>query len=221
MTYSLLEQPQTNFEQIIALPNISWQTYQNLKQDMGDRSGIRLSYSQGLLGIKMPSKIHEIINRLLARIVSTLTEELSLEIVDMGSVTLDREDLARGVELDTCFYIQNAHQLQGLDPQIPPNLPPDLAIEDDITSPSTHRREIYQQLGISEVWCYAPSVGLQIFHLQDRSYKMSQTSLAFPILTSAKVNQVLTDRSLRSENSVIYDLRQWVKAESCNAQCKF
>ncbi len=53
---------------------------------MGDRSGIRLSYNQGLLNIKMPSKIHEIINRLLARIVSTVTEELGLEIVDMGSI---------------------------------------------------------------------------------------------------------------------------------------
>jgi len=213
MTFSLLSQPQVNINQIIALPNISWQTYQNLKQDIGDRSGIRLSYSQGLLGIKMPSKIHEIINRLLARIVSTLTEELGLEIVDMGSVTLDREDLARGVEPDTCFYIQNAHQLQELNPQIPPNLPPDLAIEVDITSPSTHRREIYQQFGIPEIWCYDTSVGLQIFHLQDRSYKLSQTSLAFPILTAAKVNQFLTDRSLRSENSVIYDLRQWARSE--------
>jgi len=82
----LLDKPQTDITQIVNLPNISWQTYQNLKQDMGDRSGIRLSYNQGLLNIKMPSKIHEIINRLLARIVSTVTEELGLEIVDMGSI---------------------------------------------------------------------------------------------------------------------------------------
>jgi Uma2 family endonuclease len=212
MTYSLLDKPQTDFTQIVNLPNISWQNYQNLKQDLGDRSGIRLSYNQGLLNIKMPSKIHEIINRLLARIVSTLTEELSLEIVDMGSVTLDREDLARGVEPDTCFYIQNAQQLQGLNPQISPDLPPDLVIEVDITSLSNQRMEIYQQLGIAEIWLYSVNQGLKIFHLQSQSYQEFPTSRAFPILTVAKINQVLSDRSCKSENSVIYDLRQWIRS---------
>ena len=176
MTYSLLDKPQTDLTQIVNLPNISWQTYQNLKQDIGDRSGIRLSYNQGLLWIKMPSKIHEIINRLLARIVSTLTEELGLEIVDMGSASLDREDLARGVEPDTCFYIQNAQQLQGLNPQIPINLPPDLVIEVDITSLSNQRMEIYQQLGVAEIWRYSVNQGLRIFHLQGQDYQEFSTS---------------------------------------------
>jgi len=210
-----LDKSQADFTHTVNLPNISWQTYQALKMDMGDRSGMRLFYSQGLLGIKMPSKIHEIINRLLARIVSTLTEELGLEIVDMGSVTLDREDLARGVEPDTCFYIQNAHQLQGLNPQIPLNLPPDLVIEVDITSSSHQRMEIYQQLGIAEVWCYNIDEGLKIFHLQDhKNYKVFITSLAFPILTSAKLNQVLTDRQSKGENSVMSDFRGWIKTQS-------
>ncbi len=213
MTYSLLDKPQLDPTQIIALPNVSWQTYQSLKKDMGDHRGIRLSYSQGLLRIKMPSKIHEIINRLLARLVVTLTEELGLEIVDMGSATLDREDLARGVEPDTCFYIQNAQQLGGLNPNIPPNLPPDLVIEVDITSPSNQRMEIYQKLGIPEVWRYAPNQGLRIYHLR-AEYEVAAYSLAFPILPVAKVNQVLSDRQTRTENSVIYDFRQWIRAEA-------
>jgi Uma2 family endonuclease len=217
MTYSLLDKPQTVLTQIVNLPNVNWQTYQNLKQDMGDRSGIRLSYNQGLLNIKMPSKIHEIINRLLARIVSTLTEELGLEIVDMGSATLDREDLARGVEPDTCSYIQNARQLQGLNPQIPSDLPPDLAIEVDITSPSNQRIEIYQQLGIAEIWRYRVNQDLKIFHLQGQSYQEFPISWAFPILTVATINQVVSDRSCKSENSVIYDLRQWIRSESRNS----
>ncbi|AFY74543.1 hypothetical protein Syn7502_02580 [Synechococcus sp. PCC 7502] len=218
MINSLVNQSQSTFTQLVSLPHVSWQTYQNLKRDMGDHRGIRLTYNQGLLSIKMPSKIHEIINRLLTRIVIVLTEELGLEIVDMGSTTLEREDLARGVEPDTCFYIHNAHYLKGLNPQLPPNLPPDLVIEVDITSPSTQRMEIYQQLGIPEVWRYNPNEGLQFFQLQiGDDYKIFAFSLAFPMLTAAKVNQVLADRQNRSENSVIYDFRQWIKSQSLSS----
>ena len=146
--------------QTIVLSNISWQTYQAMLEDMGDHRATRLSYNQGILTLKMPSKLHEIINRLLARIVKTLTEELGLEVVDVGSTTLEREDLEKGAEPDMRFYLQNASQLEGLDPKIPEHLPPDLVIEVDITSPSTQRMEIYESLGVPEVWRYTKRRGL-------------------------------------------------------------
>jgi Uma2 family endonuclease len=56
----------------VVLPNISWQTYQAMLDDIGDRSFVRLVYDLGVLEIRMPSDIHEAINRLLARIVGVL-----------------------------------------------------------------------------------------------------------------------------------------------------
>jgi len=185
-----LDRAKTELNQLVLIPNIIWQTYQSLKRDLGDRSGIRLSYCLGLLWIKMPSKIHEIINRLLTRMVSVLTEELDLEIVDMGSTTLDREDLARGVEPDTCFYIQNARQVEGLNPQIPINLPPDSIVEVDISSPSNQCMEIYQQLGISEVWCYAPNQGLRIYRKIGFKTSSFRTTL-YSDLTTSRTNLIL------------------------------
>ena len=86
-----------NFEgqltQLVVLPNISWQTYCAMLADMGDHRATRISYNQGTLTLKKLSKLHEIINRLLARIVTTLTEELGLDVVNVGSTTLEREDL--------------------------------------------------------------------------------------------------------------------------------
>ncbi|NEQ54812.1 MAG: Uma2 family endonuclease, partial [Leptolyngbya sp. SIO3F4] len=139
-----LENVEGQLTQLVVLPNITWKTYRAILVDMGDHRSTRLSYNQGTLTLKMPSKLHEIINRLLARIVTTLTEELGLDVVNVGSTTLEREDLEKGAEPDTGFYIQNAFALEGLDPEIPDNLPPDLVIEVDITSPSTRRLEIYQ-----------------------------------------------------------------------------
>ena len=204
-----------NFEgqltQLVVLPNISWSTYRAMLADMGDHRATRISYSQGTLTLKMPSKLHEIINRLLARIVTTLTEELGLDVVNVGSTTLEREDLKKGAEPDTGFYIQNAAALEGLDPDIPDYLPPDLVIEVDITSPSTRRLEIYQALGIAEVWRYTKRKGLTIYHLQNDGYIETENSLVFSAVTGVQLNNFLTQRKTQTENQVIRSVRLWTE----------
>ena len=194
--------------QALTLTNVSWSTYQALLRDMGDHRVARLSFSQGQLQIKMPSQLHEIINRLLARIVTTLTEELGLEILDLGSTTLQQQDLEQGVEPDSCFYLQNAAQLQGVNPVIPDNLPPDLVIEVDITSPSTQRMVVYQQLGVPEIWCYTQKQGVTIYQLQAETYTVTPQSRSFPFLRTDKLNALIHDRQTQTENTVIRGLRQ-------------
>lgn len=204
--------------QNIVLSPVSWQTFKALLADMGDYRSSRLTYNRGTLQIKMPSKLHEIINRLLARIVTTLTEELGLNVIDLGSTTLEREDLAQGAEPDTCFYIQNADLLSGLDPEMPENLPPDLVIEVDITSPSTRRIDVYRALGIPEVWRYTKKQGLQIYLLVgeggNRSYEESAVSGAFPMVKAEVLNQFLQQRQTMNENAVIRGVRDLVRLNS-------
>jgi len=197
--------------QAIVLPNISWKTYQAMLTDMGDHRATRLAYNHGTLTLKMPSKLHEIINRFLARIVKTLTEELGLDVVDIGSTTRDREDLKKGAEPDTGFYIQNATQLEGLDPEIPNDLPPDLVIEVDITSPSTQRMEIYKAIEIPEVWRYTKLRGLIIYHLKAGQYVEAEVSAAFPQVTATRLNGLLKERQQQTENQVIRSLRNWIQ----------
>ncbi len=210
--------------QTIVLSDISWKTYRAMLADMGDHRATRLAYYQGVLTLKMPSKLHEIINRLLARIVTTLTEELNLEVVNIGSTTLERDDIEAGAEADTAFYIQNADQVQGLDPQIPDHLPPDLVVEVDITSPSTKRLKICQALGVKEVWQYTKRRGLVFYQLETREqversprnspkngYVEIDASIAFPQITPAKPNQLLQQRKTQSENQIIRTVRSWIQ----------
>lgn len=203
--------------QNVVLSNVSWQTYRALLNDMGEHHAARITYDRGIIQIKMPSKLHEIINRLLARIVTILTEELGLDIVNLGSTTLEREDLDKGAEPDTCFYIQNAYQLAGLDPEIPENLPPDLVIEVDITSPSTNRIAIYFALGIPEVWRYTKKEGVKIYHSQtdapSQEYTESAFSLAFPKVSAEVLNQFLQQRQTQNENTVIRAVRNWIQSQ--------
>lgn len=197
--------------QTIRLSNVSWQTYRALLVDMGDHRATRMAYNQGVLSLKMPSKLHEIINRLLARIITTLTEELGLEVVNVGSMTLEREDLEKGAEPDTGFYIQHAAQLDGLDPEIPANLPPDLVIEVDITSPSTQHMEIYEALGVLEVWRYTKHQRLMIYQLNADGYEQAENSVAFPQVSGVQLNKFLAQRQSQSENQVMRSVRNWFK----------
>ncbi|NEQ53592.1 MAG: Uma2 family endonuclease, partial [Leptolyngbya sp. SIO3F4] len=109
------------------------------------------------------------------------------------------------------FYIQNAFALEGLDPEIPDNLPPDLVIEVDITSPSTRRLEIYQALGITEVWRYTKREGLAIYQLQGDAYRATENSLVFSALTAVQLNDFLTQRQSQTKNQVIRAVRSWVQ----------
>ncbi|MEK0181784.1 MAG: Uma2 family endonuclease [Oscillatoriales cyanobacterium] len=198
--------------QRVVLFHICWQTYKSLLAEMGDKRSSLLSYSQGVLEIIMPSDLHEIINCLLKRIVTALTEELDLKIKGFGSTTLNREDLEQGAEPDSCFYIQNVDRILGkrLDISIDP--PPDLIIEVDITSPSSNRFVIYKQLGIPEVWRYR-SQTVQIYQLQNREYITCDRSPTFPILSVAMLNQLLQMAETQDDNAIIRSLRQWVSEQ--------
>ena len=148
MTTTTLTQAANRF----LLKNISWQTYEALLKDLESQRGIRLTYDRGLLEIMTPLAPHERNSRLIGRLVEALTEELNIEICSLGSLTCKREDLARGLEPDECYYIQNKPVIRSLE-QIDLNQypPPDLAIEIDITSSSINRLALYASLGVPEV----------------------------------------------------------------------
>jgi Uma2 family endonuclease len=199
--------------QRVVLRNVSWQTYQALLSDMGDHRSSRLTYDRGTLEITMPSDLHEFIKHLLERIIIALTEELNLKVRGIGSVTLNREDLQRGVEPDSGFYIQNASQIRGRKLDLVNNPPPDLVVEVDITSPSTRRLEIYKSLQIPEVWRCTQDF-LEIKHLQNGEYVSCEYSLAFPRVSSAVIQQFLEQgKDTDDDNVVIRSLRSWVQQQ--------
>ncbi|WP_421656496.1 Uma2 family endonuclease [Leptothermofonsia sp. ETS-13] len=217
-----LHLPSSRQTQHVVLEGVTWQTYQALLKDLGNHRSSRLAYDQGILEIIMPSNLHEFINRLLALMVTALTDELSLKIRNCGSTTLDREDLNRGVEPDSCFYIQHVAEVLGKSrpgrPESRLHLsddpPPDLAIEVDITSSSHRRFGIYLQLGIPEVWHYTEQSGITIFQLQAGEYVKCEFSPTFPMISGETLGQFLQLAETEDDNAVIRALRQWVRSQT-------
>jgi Uma2 family endonuclease len=150
------------------------------------------------------------VNRLLAKIIVALAEELGISLREMGSTTVDRSDLGRSIELDSSFYIQNANQVIGLNPTIPPNLPPDLAIAVDITNSSSNKLNIYQALGVPELWIFQQGkVNIQI--LIDSQYIEHSNSRAFPTVTSAQIIQWIQMLETADDITVIRAVRAFAR----------
>jgi Uma2 family endonuclease len=151
----------------ILLNNITWQTYESLRSNLAEQAGIRLTYDRGKLEIMTPLAPHEKYKKLLGSFVEALTEETDRDICSLGSLTCKKEDLARGLEPDRCYYIQNEQVVWDKD-QIDLNQdpPPDLVIEIDITSSSIDRLELYASLGVPEVLRY-DGTRLIVYQLQE------------------------------------------------------
>ncbi|PSR14897.1 hypothetical protein C8255_23565 [filamentous cyanobacterium CCP3] len=205
MTATLIQSPDR-----VILQNISWQTYRSLVSDFEQEPALRLTYDLGTLEIRMPLDPHETYKKLLGRLIEAATEELGLEIRSLGSRTCDREDLAKGLEPDQCYYIQHEAQVRGVGQinlaQYPP---PDLAVEIDITSSSLDRLAIYSALRIPELWRF-DGENLTIYALRGEGYIVSLTSLALPPLAASDIERFLRLQPTTGENSLVKQFRQWL-----------
>lgn len=138
-------------EQRVLLEGIRWETYEQMLADLQDRP-IRLTYDRGTLEIMSPSRRHEGLKVRLGRLIETMTLELGIPIECGGSTTWRRQDLAKGLEPDGCYWVQNesvVRDLDELDLRIPP--PPDLAVEVEVWSSSVDRMGIYAALGVPDL----------------------------------------------------------------------
>jgi Uma2 family endonuclease len=198
-------------EQRVTLYNVSWETYERLLADLQDGAAPRLTYDRGTLEIMSPSSEHERYNRAVAQIVEELAAELDVDIDSLGSTTFRREDIDRGFEPDSCFYVRNAPRVRGkrrIDLAVDP--PPDLVIEIDITNPSLDKFPVLAHVGVPEVWRF-DGKRLEIFELAEGGYRERAESIAFPILKADDLTSFIKDGETMSRPEWVRKLRAWAR----------
>jgi Uma2 family endonuclease len=192
----------------IRITDVPWESYIALLSELGENRATRIAYDHGVLEIRMPGQLHEVINQVLAAIILVLAEELGFEFNNLGSMRMNRPDLAKGIEPDSCFYIQSAQAGQGIEATIPPDLPPDLALEVDIANRSDSKLPIYQAMGVPEVWLCRQEQ-LTILVLQGNDYQPQSASCAFPAVSTEQLNQWIQLRKTGTDLTVIRAVRQF------------
>jgi len=206
--------PQQVGEQRFVLSHVSWETYECLLADHTDASSPRFTYSEGMLEIMSPSSEHEKLNRALATIADLVAEEMEIEFECLGSTTFRRQDLERGTEPDSCFYIQNVERIRGkkeIDLTVDP--PPDLVIEVEITSPAVPKLPVYARLGVPEIWLHdghAP----RILRLSGDKYENRDRSGVLPSLTESVLAGFLERSKTLTTLAWRRMVREWAREQN-------
>ncbi len=198
---------------LVVLPDIGWDEYEELLEQIGESRGFRTSYSDGTLQIMVVSSEHEKYAWFIGRLISTLSLRLRINIRFFGAPTMRKEKRRKGLEPDACFYVQSApligNRVQldfGVDP------PPDIAVEIDIHHGSFSKFPIYAALGVAEIWRF-DGQQLTIHHLEQDAYVAAETSRALPLLTSRILTDLLTRLRTVGEFQTILAIDQWLQTQ--------
>ena len=157
----------------------SWDDYETLSQQLGDRSIPRLKYRPGEIWLMSPLPEHGRNVHIIANVVTTILDHLEKEYEAFTPVTMKLPQRS-GIEPDYCFYIDNWQAASGkkrINWEVEPA--PDLVIEIDITSYTDVND--YLAYKVPEVWLFKND-RVTIYHLQNNSYLVNNFSLYFPDL---------------------------------------
>ena len=123
-------------DQRVVLHGVPWSHYQVLLALRGDAPVPRLTYLSGELELMSPSRDHERIKKLIARLLEVYALAKKLPLNGFGSWTLRDAPGERGAEPDECYVLGDA---RGRDR-------PDLAIEVLWTSGALDKLAVYAGL---------------------------------------------------------------------------
>jgi Uma2 family endonuclease len=193
------------------LCGISWHTYQQLAADLGEQP-VRLAYDQGTLELMTPSFEHERLNRLLADIIQAIAFGKEIPIEHAGSTDFHREDVERGFQPDSCFYLgDNVRVIEGkkrLDVSIDP--PPDLVVEVDVTNRSLNKLPLYATIGVPEVWRFE-SEHVILYRRSGETYQEVYTSVVLEGVTADDVLRFVQLAYEMPRKALFFHIMQWAE----------
>ena len=191
--------------------DVSWEEYEELLAELGEATGLRVSYGNGRMEVMSLSQKHEYIRTIWDHLVFVLSEELEIDIEPFGSTTMRRKRKLKGLESDHSYYIKNASHFQSvaaIDLNYDP--PPDLALEVDISHDSLRKFSIYAGLQIPEVWRYSDGQ-VQFFRLVGPDYAEISVSDAFPFIVPDVFAQFIALAESDSQIKATRAFRAWIK----------
>ena len=207
--------PKLGGEDRFVIPQVDWEGYERI-YELCDRKGIRVTYDRGRLELMTPWPIHEQYSKCLSVFVEAMFEELFIPFGCGGSTTFRSKAKGRGIEPDSCYFLQDVDRLKPLargpwnsmtDPS------PDLAIEVDMTSSSLDRLGIYAALGVGEVWRFDGETITAHCPLPDGSSTTESRSKLYPWLPFEEVVARVHEYGHGQDLSWRRSVRTWLRDE--------
>jgi len=156
-------------EERYIISGVSWEEYEALLSQFGDEINKRVTYLDGVLEIMSPSYNHEFNKTNIGFFIEIYCLEKRIRYYPWGATTLRKQEKRGGLEPDESYCFGSKKKQ------------PDLAIEVIATSGGVNKLEVYQRLGIREVW-YFQNNKFTVYHLQNKTYQEMPNSLLLPDL---------------------------------------
>jgi len=200
-------------EATLTLRGVSWETYEDLLEAVGEAPALRISYNEGVLQVMTVSFEHEYFAEFINHLVGRLSAVTRIKILFFGRATMKKQKKLKGSEPDACFYVQSAAKIGNrfqLDLNSDPA--PDIVVEVDIHHESLSKLPIYAALGVTEVWRY-DGEQLTIYQLQNDHYDEAQTSPSLPILTASVLTGFLKLSHDQDQHEALLAFEDWLRAQ--------
>ncbi|SRR5260370_20665035 len=199
-------------EQHFFLSCVPWESYIAIGNALPDWPGLRITYDRGKMEFMTLSRKHEIWKVWLGQFIVIIADELNRPIEPGGQMTMQREDLEKGIEGDDIFWIEHEPQMRGKltwEPEIDPS--PDLALEIEVSRSVINRLAIYASLNIAEVWTFN-GTAITIRCLQaDGTYQITDKSKAFPEVPVSQIVSFLLPDPTTDYLTALRQFRAWVR----------
>jgi Uma2 family endonuclease len=157
-------------DQRVILSDIDWWQFEAFLAIRGDRAGVRVTYLEGELEIMSPSRTHEALKTLIARLLEAYADEKGLVFEGYGSLTMRNAPKQLGIEPDECYAVGAAKES------------PDMAVEVIWTHGGLDKLDVYRGLGVREVWIWKKKE-LKAYELRGSAYLEISQSVVIPGLS--------------------------------------
>lgn len=154
---------------------MTWKDFEVMLAVRGDAAGVRMYYLDGAIELMSPSSIHEYRKTALARLLEHWAILTATPLEGFGSWTLKNEGKEAGAEPDECYILGDT---KGRDV-------PDLVIEVEWSRKGLAKHEIYQRLGVRELWTFRRDGRLVLRVLEKERYAERAKSKVLPKLDVA------------------------------------
>ncbi|MBD2304643.1 Uma2 family endonuclease [Chroococcidiopsis sp. FACHB-1243] len=153
---------------------VSWHHYEALVADLGDNSGYRVAYLDGVLEIVSPSRRHEKGKTRIGDLLLIYFLETDTEYFPTGSTTFRKEESQAGAEPDESYCIATEKDF------------PDLAIEVVVTGGGINKLELYRRLGVREVWFWQ-NENFYLYYLREETPDRFQQNFGYERIERSEI----------------------------------
>jgi Uma2 family endonuclease len=187
-------------DHVVVLHGISWKDYDAIDAIRGqDVSRPRLAYLDGELELMTTGRRHELVKKLMARLIEAYADEREIDLIGVGNTTFRKRAKAAGAEPDECYWLRDEKDV------------PDLAIEIVHTSGGIDRLEVYRRLGVREVWFWIRE-DFEVYRLIGEAYRHFQRSVVVRGIDLDAIAELLRTTEPRRQAAVARAYRRSLRA---------